>query len=116
MSQTKVNQLLQTIETAILDIKKELAMDVTAKSVVKRSRRAKARKEGSTGPVTNLLDGGFFAEPKTVSHLQSELRARRGLIFDENDLAVTMLRLVRKGRIARQGTGTRTDRWKYMAQ
>jgi hypothetical protein len=84
----------------------------TVKVRVKTIKKDSKRKKGSTEPITALNMNGFFKQSKNLTEVQTALK-KRALNFDNKDLAVTMMRLVRKGVLERGGDGKKKTPWKY---
>ncbi len=55
---------------------------------------------GIQGRILNLKDTGTFSQPRIVSEIQ-KLLAEKGFIYEYNQIAVALLRLVRKGFLRR---------------
>lgn len=71
----------------------------------KVSSKGKAKKASSkispTTAVKDLIEGGFFVKSKTSPEIQSHLKSKRGFNFETDHLRMTMLRLVRAGKLER---------------
>lgn len=70
------------------------------------------RKQGSTEPVEALIAARFFQAPKTDLDVIAALK-KKALNFQRSDIAVTLMRFVRKGTLQREGDGTKGSPWQY---
>ena len=48
-----------------------------------------------------LIDEGFFNEPRTMAETQERLRHKKGIRYTLQDLSPTFVRLLREGRLDR---------------
>lgn len=71
----------------------------------KTTTKSKAKKTSSkvspTSAIKDLIEGGFFVESKTGPEVQAHLKSKRGFNFETDHLRMTMLRLVRAGKLER---------------
>lgn len=84
----------------------------STKTPLIKSRKTQKKGKGSTKPVKDLVQGGFFSAGKTGVEVQIALN-KRAMRFDVNDIAVTMMRLVQAGLLERDGDGTPKNPWRY---
>lgn len=78
----------------------------TTKSPSKPKKVTKVQTHGGRrrGPKTvlgELIDDGFFAEPRTIGDAQEQLRHKKGVRFTLQDLSPAFVRLLREGRLDR---------------
>jgi hypothetical protein len=66
------------------------------KSAPRRSRR-----RGPKTILSELIDEGFFSQPRTISDAQEQLRHKKGVRFTLQDLSPAFVRLLRDGRLDR---------------
>lgn len=62
------------------------------------------RRSGRRGPKTvvgELIEEGFFGDPRTMSETQEQLRHKKGVQFTLQDLSPAFVRLLREGRLDR---------------
>lgn len=76
------------------------------KSAPKATKTATVRARGGRrrGPKTvlgELIDEGFFKEPRTIGDAQEQLRHKKGVRFTLQDLSPAFVRLLRDGRLDR---------------
>lgn len=105
MSEDKIKEIFDKLA----NYEKRLCLLEASGSVTKKKERGapkktERKKKGSTGPVADLLKNGFFKELKSTAEVQVILK-KRALSFEKDDLAVTLMRLVRKGILERDGDG-----------
>ncbi|MDB5237290.1 MAG: hypothetical protein JWL88_392 [Parcubacteria group bacterium] len=114
MEKKEVLAAIAHIEASLTVLKKELGMPTTTATPTKSPKAKTASgRGGSTEPVKRLIDDGFFNTPKTAPEVKVAL-TRKALKFNKNDLAVTLMRLVRSELLVRAGgDGTRTSPWLY---
>jgi hypothetical protein len=67
-----------------------------------KTRATTSRRRGPKAALTELIDEGFFAEPKTIGDAQEQLKHKKGLSFTMQDLSPTLVRLLREGRLDRE--------------
>src|SRR6266511_6436355 len=67
------------------------------KSVSRRSRR-----RGPKMMLSELIDEGFFSQPRTISEAQEQLRHKKGVRFTLQDLSPAFVRLLRDRRLDRE--------------
>lgn len=60
-----------------------------------------ARRRGPKTVVGELIDEGFFRQPKTMAETQEQLRHKKGMRYTLQDLSPTFVRLLREGRLDR---------------
>lgn len=60
-----------------------------------------ARRRGPKTVVGELIDEGFFSDPRTMAETQEQLRHKKGMRFTLQDLSPTFVRLLREGRLDR---------------
>jgi hypothetical protein len=74
-------------------------------SAPKAKSKTKVKKATSkvspTSAIKDLIDGGFFVEAKSGPEVQVHLKSKRGFNFEADHLRMTMLRLVRSGKLER---------------
>ena len=68
-----------------------------------RSGKPKARRAGPgpTDAVKQLIESGYFDEPRTIGDMRSYLAAKRGLRLEVTDLSPILVRLLRNGALDR---------------
>ena len=59
------------------------------------------RRRGPKTVVGELIDEGFFSEPRTMAETQEKLKHKKGMRFTLQDLSPTFVRLLREGRLDR---------------
>jgi hypothetical protein len=59
------------------------------------------RRRGPKTVVGELIDEGFFNEPRTMAETQEQLRHKKGMRYTLQDLSPTFVRLLREGRLDR---------------
>jgi hypothetical protein len=75
-----------------------------AKTETKTTATPRARGGRRRGPKTvvgELIDEGFFSEPRTMAETQDQLRHKKGMRYTLQDLSPTFVRLLREGRLDR---------------
>lgn len=79
-SMKKTEQIIEEIETLLIELKQSI--NVLNKTPLHRKEKSKsAHNQGSgfsglTGNIFELLEEGFFNDPKTISDLQKKLKDR----------------------------------------
>ena len=116
MNKENVSRLISQIETNLAELRKELGALEEPKlprgnAARKRGKRNK-KKAGSTKPIEGLIASGFFKQAKTDLDVMGALK-KKALSFDREDVAVTLMRFVRKGIMEREGDGTKKNPWGY---
>ena len=71
------------------------------RSSVARKLRKSAGKPGPQAALEAMLFGTFFSAPKYPKEIQSQLKDAHGHDYSERELAISLLRLVRKRALAR---------------
>jgi len=67
-----------------------------------RAEAARAgRRRGPKTVVGELIDEGFFKEPRTIGEAQEQLRHKKGVRYTLQDLSPAFVRLLREGRLDR---------------
>jgi hypothetical protein len=61
----------------------------------------RGRRRGPKAVLEELLDEGFFDEPRTMVETQEQLRHKKGIRYTLQDLSPTFVRLLREGRLDR---------------
>ncbi|MFA6969458.1 MAG: hypothetical protein WC217_02570 [Candidatus Paceibacterota bacterium] len=115
MNKTQTIKIIEEVEARLALLKKELG--VPQKSSVSAASRSSVSvvksRGGSTEPIVKLIEGGFFDDPKTDLEVVTALK-RKALTFKRKFVAVTLMRLVRKGLLERDGQGgSKSNPWKY---
>jgi hypothetical protein len=64
-------------------------------------RARSGRRRGPKTVVGELIDEGFFGQPKTMAETQEQLRHKKGMRYTLQDLSPTFVRLLREGRLDR---------------
>jgi hypothetical protein len=67
-----------------------------------KPRRSSSGRPGPKAALEQLIDEGFFATPKTLNGIQTDLQKRRGYKYEASDLGPTLLRLLRESRLSRE--------------
>lgn len=115
MNAERVRSIVAGIESALADLKQELGAQgspVLAQKNSKLKAHQRTRKRGSTAPVDALIAAGFFQKPKTDLDVVDALK-KKALKFKRTDIAVTLMRFVRKETLQREGEGTKASPWRY---
>jgi hypothetical protein len=60
-----------------------------------------SRRRGPKTVLSELIDEGFFGQPKTINDAQEQLKHKKGLSFTLQDLSPSLVRLLREGRLDR---------------
>jgi len=60
-----------------------------------------SRRRGPKTALGELIDEGYFGEPRTMNEAQQQLRHKKGLRFTLQDLSPSLVRLLREGRLDR---------------
>jgi hypothetical protein len=63
--------------------------------------RARGGRRGPKTVVGELIDDGFFKEPRTMGEAQEQLRHKKGVRYTLQDLSPAFVRLLREGRLDR---------------
>lgn len=63
--------------------------------------RKKHTRPGPKAAVSNLVGGGFFTSPRTISAVQDELKHSRGHTYSLQELAPALVRSLRDGALSR---------------
>lgn len=72
------------------------------KAIQKRTRTAKSKAGPTCGEkIRELINEGFFKEPKTGGQITEHLKSQKGLIYLSKDVAANLKRLFDKGNIKR---------------
>lgn len=117
MNNTKALTLILQIEKALVTLRAELEGAKRSGSVHEKAVRSKGtskskKKEGCTKRIETLIDAGFLRQPKTDLEVIAALK-KKALTFSRVDVAVTLMRFVRKGKLEREGDGTKGKPWRY---
>jgi hypothetical protein len=65
------------------------------------ARAGAGRRRGPKTVLGELIDDGFFKEPRTMGDAQEQLRHKRGIRYTLQDLSPAFVRLLREGRLDR---------------
>jgi hypothetical protein len=65
------------------------------------SRRAGTGRPGPKTAIAQLIAAGYFASPRLISHVQDELKHKRGHQYSLQDLSPTLVRCLREGLLKR---------------
>lgn len=99
MNKNRVNELIDEIEERITLPKKEIAVSTkTTRSAqkVRINPKSKARGRGSTQPIQELVDRGFFDKEAKSDLEVVEILRKKAKPFPRNDVSVTLIRFVKK--------------------
>jgi len=100
-------QLIVSLPTAPKTTKTADASEKEEDKTAKRKLRTR------TGPtctqkVNELLDEGYFKQPKTRADVQSEI-LNRGLRFESSEVSAILINFFNGGKLKRTGTGTKAQ-------
>lgn len=115
INKEQIIKVIEEIETRLTLLKKGLGVSQESSvNVASRSPVSAIKSRGgSTEPVVKLIESGFFDDPKTDLEVVVALK-RKALTFKRKFVAVTLMRLVRKGLLERDGQGgSKSNPWKY---
>lgn len=116
MDKEKVLKTIGQVETLLAELKDEVGVldkAVSPKGQKKAPRKSyQGKKPGSTKPIEDLIDSGFFDSLKTDVQATAALK-KKAQFFERSDIAVTLMRFVKKNVLEREGNGTKNDPWKY---
>jgi hypothetical protein len=65
-------------------------------------RNARSQRVGPKLALGHLLDSGYFASSRSLPEIQRHLRDAQGHDYESNELSISLLRLIRDGRLSRQ--------------
>jgi hypothetical protein len=116
MDKEKVLKTIGQVEALLAELKDEVGVSdqaVSSKSQKKMSKQSRqSKKSGSAKPVQDLIESGFFDTPKT--NVQAvEILEKKAQFFDQSNVAVTLMRLVKKGVLERERSGAKNNPWTY---
>lgn len=63
---------------------------------------SRSRRAGPKFALAQLLDSGYFASSRSLPEIQRHLRDSYGHDYGSNELSISLLRLIRDGRLSRQ--------------
>lgn len=101
----QINKRLEKLEAAVF------SDDKLNKNTASNPRN-KQSKSGSAKSIQDLIDSGFFDNPKTLAEILGEFR-KRALRGHKPTLSKELTRAIRKGLLDRDGKGGNKDPWKY---
>jgi hypothetical protein len=73
----------------------------TGSAGANRAHQGGSRRTGPKSSLTQLVDEGFFSSKRSTSEIQSHLKDAKGHEYSSNELAISLLRLVRDKRLKR---------------
>lgn len=82
-------------------------------SSTKSAKKSAVRSSGRPGPqraLTELIDAGYFAVPRTIQDAQKRLQQSRGYRYEQRELSTPLVRLLRNGLLQREMNG---DQYEY---
>lgn len=119
MNKNKINEIFGQIETLLKQLreayevknKKTLVPEINIATKTHKSKKG----IGPAKALSELLVQGFFNIYKTPAEACKEL-TKRALNVDKDVMSLALMRLVRRGKMERDGAGTIKDPWKYKSK
>ncbi len=68
--------------------------------------------KGSTDSLNSLIENGFFVQSRNLTEVQVMLK-KKAMNYTKKELSTTLMRLVQKGALERDGEGGKKSPWKY---
>lgn len=103
MRSTNSLDLIVRIEDLLVELKKELGVsrpNESGKDAAKPKKKLKKKYTGLTVAILNLIEKGFFEQPKKLSDIQAKLR-NRGMNKPTTTIMAPLLTLIRDEKLER---------------
>ena len=117
MDNKKIQSVISNMEALLEELKKLLVVNtdnaLPERSVPTHSKvKRQTGKESPTKILNSLIKKGYFSTPRTANEVQKELK-KTATSMKNSSLLVTLMRLVKKETLERDGDGTSKNPWRY---
>lgn len=119
MKTNRIDEIFEQMEVLLKELRGLCGTENKQPAILTVSPETKVHKSkkgvGPAKPLSELLSQGFFGSYKTPADACKEL-TKRALNIDKDAMSLALMRLVRRGKMERDGVGTAKNPWKYKSK